>query len=361
MSKLNFCADGTPVTEKVLKCQKTRSSEDYLQVLNYYSNYKDRWYGDIQDYIDRETFDADFEFKLCRAIDTFDIEQALVLCEQYKWSSIGAFNRWFYAVLRNWKSNVKTSAYRQKNRPAVTCPVCGRSVQKIDEFHLAHYKTKSDFPRAFTWKGNIYSVEIEPGMHAYCWGEYGKVKLHQINNDKSKNHKRNLVAWPWFLPDGSKGVMCPFTHKMVSVIDFEYIKSLPNKFNRYARPVSWQDFVEEFPFPMLIQSEIYSLDYHTADKDMALRDNIAIEQQNESLSYEDLDSQRVTPQYEHAFYLIDQHIPDEVDRKILKLISIGYMDEDIAHVIGMDRKEVRNRKKNMKTEYLELYAKLLEV
>jgi hypothetical protein len=227
MAKLHYCDDGMPVTEKVLHYKSSHSNEDYLHVHKYYNNFKDRWYLELQDYLDRPTFEAEFDFKLCRAIESFDEGQARTLCEKYKWSFLGAFNRWFYAVLRNWKSNVKTSAFRQKKRPSVQCPICGRYVPRIDEIHLAHFKSKSDLPKAFLWKGIIYGVMSFPDAFAVSWGKYSKQKLEEINAAETKPYKRELVEWFWYMKDGTRGVMCPFTKKIVSEIDADYIKTLP--------------------------------------------------------------------------------------------------------------------------------------
>ena len=257
MAKLHHCADGTPITEKVLMYQKNLLGDDYLPIYRYYDNFKDKWYLELQDFLDRSTFDAEFDFKLCRAIQSFDEEQARILCEKYKWSFLGAFNRWFYAVLRNWKSNVKTSAFRQKKRPSVQCPVCGRHVPRIDEAHLAHIKTKSDLPKAFSWKGNIYSVVTTPDSYATCWGKYTHKKLTKINSGDFKGMEKERVSWPWYTKEGTHGKVCPFTKKIIPNLSNDYIAGLPKRHNRYAQIMSWQEFVEEFPHPILIQAEIY--------------------------------------------------------------------------------------------------------
>lgn len=360
MAKLHHCADGTPVTNKVLMYQKDRKGDDYLSVYRYYDNFKDKWYLELQDYLDRSTFDADFDFKLCRAIESFDGDQARMLCEKYKWSFLGAFNRWFYAVLRNWKSNVKTSAFRQKKRPSVQCPVCGRYVPKIDEIHLAHIKTKSDLPRAFSWKGNIYSVITAPDSHATCWGKYSRKKLVKINNGEIKGLKKERIEWPWYTKIGTYGVVCPFTKKIVPDLSNEYIASLPKQYNRYARVISWIDFVEEFPNPILIQAEIYSLDYNVADEDKSLQANIAISQSETEMEHTDIEKNRVSLSYEHVFHLIESSIEDKTDQQIAKLVAIGYSDVDIVSVLKIDKKEVRQRKRDLRSHNSDLREKLLD-
>ncbi len=360
MTRLHHCADGTPITDKVLVYQKDRRGDDYLPVYHYYDNFKDKWYLELQDFLDRPTFDAEFDYKLCRAIESFDEKQARMLCEKYKWSFLGAFNRWFYAVLRNWKSNVKTSAFRQKKRPSVQCPVCGRYVPKIDEFHLAHIKTKSDLPRAFSWKGDIYSVITSPDSHATCWGKYARKKLAKINDGDVKGIYKERIEWPWYTKDGTRGVVCPFTKKIVSDLSNEYISTLPKKHNRYAKPMSWQEFVEEFPHPMLIQAEIYSLNYSGADDDMSLRDSIAVSESPTAMRHEDIEQGRISGSYEHVFHLIETSIEDEIDQKVAKLVAIGYSDADISSVLELDKKEVRQRKRDIRSGTKDLEEKLRE-
>ncbi len=359
MAKLHHCADGTPITEQVLVYQKGRKGDDYLPIYHYYDNFKDKWYLELQDFLDRSTFDADFDFKLCRAIQSFNETQARMLCEKYKWSFLGAFNRWFYAVLRNWKSNVKTSAFRQKKRPSVQCPVCGRYVPRIDEIHLAHIKTKSDLPKAFSWKGSIYSTITTPDSHATYWGKYTRKRLIKILAGDVKGSEKERVEWPWYTKEGTRGVVCPFTKKIVPDLSNEYIASLPKQHNRYAKVMSWHDFIEEFPNPILIQAEIYSLDYNAADEDASLRASIEIVQSNTEMEYGDIEKNSVPLSHEHVFHLIDSSIEDEIDRKVAKLVAIGYSDNDIASVLEVDKKEVRQRKRDLRS-HKSLQEKLLE-
>lgn len=360
MAKLHHCSDGTPITEKVLEYQKDRKGDDYLFVYRYYNNFKDKWYIELQDFLDRSTFDADFDFKLCRAVDSFDGKQARILCDKYKWSFLGAFNRWFYAVLRNWKSNVKTSAFRQKKRPSVQCPVCGRYVPKIDEWHLAHIKTKSDLSKAFSWKSNIYSVITTPDSHATCWGKYTHKKLTKINNGETKGLEKERIEWPWYTKDGTRGVVCPFTKKIIPELSNEYIAGLPKQHNRYAKVMTWQDFVEEFPHPVLIQAEIYSLDYNSADEDASLGNSIAVVESVLEMGHNDIEQQRIPSTYEHVFHIIESTIEDEIDQKVAKLVAIGYSDNDIVSVLNMDKKEVRQRKRDLRLHNNDLQEKLLE-
>lgn len=362
MAKLHHCADGTLVTNKVLEYQESRSGDAYIAVHAYYENYKERWYSDLQDYMDRSTFDSEFDFKLYRAVDTFNEVQARKLCAKYHWKFDGAFNRWFYACLRNWRSNVKTSAFRQKKRPSVQCPVCGRYVPRIDEIHLAHVKTKSDLPPVVRWENNIYAVYAIAGPLAVCWGEYSLKKFKDLTNGKTAEHsyEKSRVQWPWFTPDGRRGVFCPFTRQIVNQINTDYLLTLPKEQGRYARAISWQDFVEEYPNPVLIQSEIYSLDYHAADDDPSFQESIASPERAILMGHEEVARNQVSMEYEHVFYLIESHIEDEIDQKVLKLASVGYSDEDTASALEIPKKEVRQRKASIRNGSDELKRRLLD-
>ncbi len=362
MSRLNRCQDGIFVTEKVLLFQKNHSDSDFSDILTYYDNFRDRWFNILQAYMDREIFDREFDFKLYKAVISFSGQEASTLCDKYGWNFDGAFNRWFYAILRNWRSNVKTAAFRQKKRPVVQCPVCNRSVSRIDEEHLAHYKTKSELPKAFSWRGQVYSVVTSPGVMAVCWGKYIPAKLKAINSGDTKPYMttRNKIKWPWFAKDGRRGVVCPFTKNIVHEINAEYIRSLSNKHNRYARPFKWHEFIEEYPYPILIQSEIYSLDYHKADEDLVLRNSIAVSNSSNLMTHEDLTNGKIAMEYEHVFYLIESYIENKTDQDIMKLACIGYSDDDIASVLDVGKKEIRQRKKDIRLSGSDLLEKLLE-
>ncbi len=358
MAKLHYCSDGVPVTDKVLLYQNSRSGDDYIKIYNYYEDFKDRWFKDLQEYLDRPLFDSEFDYKLCIAVETFNGKQAKFLCDKNNWSFLGAFNRWFYAVLRNWKSNVKTSSFRQKKRPSVQCPVCGRFVPKIDEIHLGHFKGKGDLPKVFTWHRKIYSVLTVPEALVVCWGDFTQRKLRKLNNREFTEYEKKKVECPWRTKDKKLGVVCPFTKKIIPEISAEYIQSLPNKYSRYAPPMKWQEFLETYSYPMLIQAEVYSLDYSAVEDEVFLWSNISVSERSaiENVPLEDNSS----IQYEHVFHLIETHIEDETDQKILKLASIGYADEDIASSLDLTKKEVRSRKKEMRISSEELRQKLLE-
>jgi len=360
MSRLHYCKDGILVTDKVLEYQKTRNSECYALIYDYYENYKEKWYGELKDYLDWDNFNSDFDFKLYRAIDTFDGEQASYLCKKNGWKPHGSFNRWFYAVLRNWKSNVKTSAFRQKKRPSVQCPVCGRYVPRIDELHLAHYKTKSDLPVAFRWEEKIYSVYSSPVGLSVCWGDYSSEKLTDINDGRHLKHSRlkEKVRWQWYTEDGHRGVVCPFSKKIVSELNDQHLATLPYELGRYARPFTWQEFVEEYPYPVLIQAEVYSLDYHLADDDPSYQENIIVKSKSTSLDRDGVEDDNVSLEYEHVFHLIDTYVDDDTDKKILKLVTAGYSDDEISVVLELPKKEIRSRKSSVRLSGKDLQCRL---
>jgi len=115
MPKKHYCVNGISVPEQVLKFQSTRLSDDYLMVQLYYDSYKDTWYKAVSKYLDRPTFDAEFDFRLIRAVETFNAGIASDISKSKGWSDIGQFNRWFWTCLSNWTKNVISSSYRLKN------------------------------------------------------------------------------------------------------------------------------------------------------------------------------------------------------------------------------------------------------
>ena len=96
MSKLHWCSNGNSVTEQVVKYQKSQSNDDFVPISEYYNDYKEVWYQQIEDYLDRDDFDAEFNFKLLRAVDSFNNDKAQELASKNNWSHVGSFNRWFY-------------------------------------------------------------------------------------------------------------------------------------------------------------------------------------------------------------------------------------------------------------------------
>ena len=365
MSKVNYCLNGRAVTAQVSLYQQTKKSVDFLPILLYYENFKDHWYKQLEDYLDRLTFDADFDYRLVRAVDTFDITAADANAEKKGLSFLGNFNRWFYKILTNWKSNVKTSSFRLKKRPAVTCPVCGRRVGRIDEMHLQHYKSLSDLPKFVVWKGEIFEVVTGPRVYATMWGKKTAKKWRALASKNTKEFatEKRRVRWPWRLKDGKRGVLCPFTKRVVSEINDKYIQSLPDKFNRYATPMSWVEFVAEHP-RSLIQSEVYSVDRGgpTPDDGTVLGDHIGVDHRRSAsgpMDHKAVRNGEVTIEYEHVFAAIDHTVEDKSNRQILKLIAVGYSFEDIAEELEMDRKEVRQRVRSVRDAKTDLEELLL--
>jgi len=347
MSKLHYCINGESVTDQVITYQNTRESSDYLWIQMYYDNYKDHWYYQLSDYMDRIAFESDYDFKLSRAVDTFSGPKAATIAKQKGYARLGAFNGWFYKILANWKSNVKTSSFRLKKRPSVQCPVCGRFVARIDSEHLQHYKSVKDIPKFFVWKGDIYEVRSQPNSYANTWGSktFSKWKDLQAKETKSWTNQRRRVVWPWKLKNGEKGVVCPFTKKFVPQIDEVYIRSLDNKHSRYAAPISWEQFVEDFPRSR-IQSEVYDLGHvSNSDNNTDLSEKISrdwrIQDGPEVIDYERIQKGNIPIEYEHVFSIIDLFTDNLKEQDILKLVSIGYSFDDIVDTLDVDKKEVK--------------------
>ncbi len=364
MSKLHYCLNGRSVTEQVVRYQQTNESSDYLPVQLYYDNYKDHWYAQLDDYMDRMTFEADFDYKLSIAVKTFKSSTAAALQKKNGYGALGAFNGFFYKVLSNWKSNIKTSSFRIKRRPAVQCPVCGRSVGRIDVEHLQHYKTVSDLPKFVVWQGDIYEVSTTAKPCASTWGEKTTAKLDALESGDLKSYAecKRRIRWPWKLANGEKGVLCPFTKNIVPQLDEEYIRTLDDRYSRYAETMTWEQFQEKYP-RALIQSEIYDLDRPTGkDQKSILQDHISrdcrMPQCVEVVDYQDIQDGRIPSTYEDAFSIIESFIQDETDQDILKLIASGYTVEDVASTLELDKKEVRTRIKSARSE--ELHKILVE-
>ncbi len=346
MSKVNHCLNGKPVTEQVVLYRDFRRAQDFLPILLYYENYKDVWFAQLKDYMDRMTFESEFDFKLVHSINTFNPEHAEENAIAKGLSKLGNFNRWFYKILTNWKSNVKTSSFRMKKRPPVTCPVCGRKVGRIDELHLQHWKAKSDLPRFMFWKNKIYEVVTKPAVYAVMWGDKTAAKWRDLQSGELKEHKdkKRRVRWPWRLSDGQRGVLCPFTKRIVAEINEDHIRSLPDKHSRYADVVSWEEFASRHP-TSLIQSELYSLDHSTSRNEESFMGQMIadVKPSDEAIDYKSIQDGKVPTRYEYTFSTIEQCVADEIDRNILKLISSGYEMDDIAEALSMEKKEIRRR------------------
>lgn len=363
MGRLHYCLNGMSVTDQVIKFQRTRDSRDYLPIQLYYDDYKDHWYNQLEDYMDRITFESEFDFKLCRAVESFDSVYASELAKKNSYNFLGAFNGWFYKILMNWKSNVKTSAFRMKKRPAVQCPVCGRFVGRIDDEHLQHYKTLSDLPKFFVTDGKIYETMTAPRAHAVCWGDRTAAKMRALWSGDVKTYagEKRRVTWPWW-QDGKPMVVCPFTDDLLPIIDEKYLQSLPDQFSRYAEPMLFQSFIERHP-TALIQSEVYSLDRTSGmrEEDTLLRDYIAMDARvggvTSGLDYASICSEKYGSDFEYAFRSIDECVTDPLDRNILKMVAGGYSIEDVADTLEMDKKEVRRRVRQIR-ENRELESRL---
>lgn len=368
MAKLHYCKNDVPVTHQVLKYQETRDYDDYQPIQDYYNEYKEQWYGQLEDYMDRDTFNSEFDFKLSRAVDKFSDTQSKHLAGKYGWTDLGRFNRWFFKVLSNWKSNVKTSAFRLKKRPHIQCPVCNRFVGRIDVPHLEHYKSISDLPKYFVYKGEIFETSAVPRVNAVTWGAKTAAKWRALQKANTKEFAadKQRVEWPWKMKDGTKGVMCPFTKKIVPQITEEYIRKLPDKHSRYAEHVKWEDFIEMYP-NSLMQSEIYSLEhssFETSEGKSSLRENVAADKRSSPASggfdYQDLCSGNIPSEFEYTFHTIDEMISNDVDRSILKLLAMGYSVEDISGALEIERKEVRRRMRGVRDNGKDLEKLLID-
>lgn len=364
VSNLHYCFNGVSVTDQVIQYQETREPEDYIPIQSYYNEYKEVWYLQVEDYMDRVTFDSEFDFKLCKAVNSFKIETADRIASKKGYGRLGAFNGWFYKILANWKSNVKSSSYRLKKRPGTQCPICGRFVGKIDVEHLQHYRAISDLPRYFVWRGEIYEMSTVPRVQAVSWGEktLTKWKALQKSNFRDFAHEKKRVPWPWRFEDGTKGVMCPFTKKIIRQIDDEYLRSLPEKYKRYAESMSWERFIEIYP-TSLIYTEIFSLDCsNSRDNESQLRHRVSADHKNVNsgsyLDHSSICSGVIPLAFEDVFNTIDHIVLNESDRDILKLIASGYAIDDIAETLEVGKKEVRRRLRVVRDSYPELATKL---
>ncbi len=374
MGQLHYCDNGNTVTDQVILYKSLReknktdeSNEAYKQIHNYYGDYKKLWHKQVEDYIDRKTFNLEFDFKLLRAVDSFDIDQAKSLASTNGWSYIGMFNRWFYAILQNWKSNVKTSSYRLKKRPSVTCPVCGEDVARIDEEHLKHIMTTRHLPSFFEFDGAIYETKTTPSDTAVTYGKYSKSKMNKLIKDKKLLvEERAIIAWPWADASGKRMVICPITKKAVEAISDDYLYELPADKNRYAESVPWHKFCEEYP-NSLIESREYCLDLSHSE-DCPLKDRVGRDRKlpgkshvDQESSLDQIRSNKVSVKYSDVFTSIDSLIPDEIDKDILKLIAVGYSVEDIADTINVKKSEVKKRMKNIRENAKKLEKKLIDM
>jgi hypothetical protein len=199
------------------------------------------------------------------------------------------------------------------------------------------------------WKGVVYEVVSKPSVYAVTWGNRTVNKLRDLQDGLSKEYssEKRRVRWPWRLDDGSRGVLCPFTKKIVSELDDTYIRSLPSEYSRYAENLTWEEFISRYP-TALIQAELYSLDRTNRDDDSFLHSMVADQSWDNIPDYEDIKLGRISCYYEHTFRTIDECVQDEIDRDILKLIAAGYAADDIVDTLNVEKKEIRRRIRSMR-------------
>lgn len=360
----DFRASGIVV--HVLNYQKSKSSTDYEPIKKYYDNFKEKWFQQVEDYLDRNSFESEFDYKLHRAVETFNDGKSKDLAAKNQWSSTGRFNRWFFRVLTNWKSNVKNSSFRAKKRPAVQCPICGRFVTRITEEHLQHVKTVSDLPKYMHWDGQIFEIATKPKSAAVCWGEYTSAKMRDLQNGNTTEYKdmKRKVKWPWKTDDGKRAVFCPLSKRIVPVINDEYLNTLSASVNRYAEPYSWEQFIELHPYT-LIQSEMFSLEYDSMERqsETPFKNTVCVDRRIpgsvSGIDHNSVSSGNVPMDYSDTFDMITKNISDNTDREILKLVAIGYEFDQISETLNIKRADIRRRIKRIKEVNKELEASLV--
>lgn len=345
MSK-GFCSDGVSVDAKVSEFQKTRRSDEFVYISRYYDDYKDYWYRQVEELIDRDEFDRDWGSRLLHSIDTYNEAKAIQICRTHGWSMAQKFNRWFYRALKNWISNINTQSFRTKRRPGIICPICFREVGKIDEQHLEHRRTTKDLPRAFEFNGVVYKTMLKPRKKARMF----TCSLKEALKYSKIKHRTVSCKWPWHI-DGNKGVMCPFTHNIVPYIDNEYISKLHYKYRHYAKKTSWFEFHEAFPSYM-VHNDVLSIDFTSGknNKDMVFVNNIGVNRRfmgSTIPSYATLvvqmNAMNAPVEYEYAVTAIDNNVDDKIDKDILRYMMIGYDERDICEELEITRKELKAR------------------
>lgn len=349
-----ICSDGTSVDIKVRKFQLLRKNDDFIQVQKYYDDFKDHWFKQVDELVDKEEFETEWHAKLLHSMETYKEDRAVEACQENGWSMEHKFNRWFYAALKNWISNIKTQAFRSKRRPGIVCPICFKEVIKIEEKHLLHIRTTRDVVKVFELNGSVYKTMLKPRKEA-------RVYLCNLKEALKKPSEKTIVEkWPWKMSDGKPGVFCPYTKKIVPIINDEYLLGLSKKYRHYAKPYTWFEFQEEFPNYM-VHSEIMSLDYENSKVngkvfvDMIGRNRRLSGSCPPKLCHPKLLKNGFSSQeYEHAVNAVDTLISDDVDNKILKHIMVGIDFRDICEELSISKKELRFRiskiKNNKKLE-----------
>lgn len=340
---LHYCTNGRSVTDQVIKYKESQLDDDYLPIMDYYSNYVDHWFLHVEKYIDKETFESEFNMKLVRAVNSFNTDKAKELATKNNWTSLGMFNRWFFRILENWLKNIKSDSYRVKKNPCVQCPICGRHVARIDMEHLEHYKTVKELPKVFVWKGEIFETCKVPKEKVICYGKHERSKIKAIKHGRINKLEKYERPWLW-KRDGKPGVVCPFTKKIIESIDNNYIRGLEDKYSRYAKKYTWEDFITDFPGHQ-IQHELYSLDY--GDDDSNMHEKIRCVEEEVLINYNMVCEGKVPLKYRDVFSLIDENFTENIDRCLLKLLSAGYTVGDISESMGCKKEIVQKRLKSL--------------
>jgi hypothetical protein len=366
--ELNVCSNGRCVVEQVLRYRELKDlgyvgiplNDAFAPIKEYYDEFKQQWYTSLKDYLDKATFISDFDFKLVRAVDSFDVVRAESLAHKHGWSLKGMFNRWFFAILINWARNVRGQEIRAKKRPAVQCPVCGLYVVKIDESHLQHARTTQQLPAVVVYEGRIYNRYLRPRFSAVCWGEYTEQKFRDLLAERVTAYTKTSVKWPWHV-NGKRKVLCPLTDRLVDLINDDYISQLPLEYRHYADPMDWTEFAAAYP-KTIIHSDIRSLDAETGEEDgMVLRDQVLATEDYASLDPELIGDCETVPhmRYQDVFDVIDRHVAAPVDKKILKMVCAGLSVEDISSTIDLPIRNVRTRMKVIRDKCPALRESLL--
>jgi len=225
-------------------------------------------------------------------------------------------------------------------------------VSKIDVVHLQHYKTLKDLPNAYLYQGIIYQTRSRPGKFLTIWEKGNYPKLQRINDGDDKKISKKKIDWPWFAEDGTPVVRCPFTKKKIRLISKEYIMNLPEKYSRYAKPMSWFEFDQNFPNTML-EADVYSLERESDPIDGAefgtkIYQDYRITQNQPEKTIGELKLDQASDIYENVFKIIDEQVSSATDRKIMKLIAMGYSVEDITDALEIAGKEIGKRMRSMK-------------
>jgi len=333
--KLPVCTDGTLVDEKVMQFQLHHKSEDFDLIRKYYISYRKFWFNKVSDLIEEEEFYLEWDEKLLHAVETYDDDRAKALCQLKNWPINSKFNRWFYSSLRNMISNIKSGAFRGNKQPSVICPICLRQVPKIEEQHLKHIISTKDLPKTFIWNCDTYKTFSKPYQKA--------LKL-------VKGHWQK-VKWEWFLKDGTKGVVCPFTMNIVPKIDSEYINTLPKKYKHYAVPYSWFEFQEEFP-TAIVHSEIHRIDTNSIECDGRKRSDVSVNLRTANSEYSnytcEIDMIENTTEYESAMKVIEKYSSDKIDKYIMMCLTTGYSMQDVCEELNISRRDLQNRITSLK-------------